>query len=125
MGTDTNINLQSEKQTTKPNRKSIHFTDLSIKNWRPKKDRDRLCFARSNITKGIKVIYRKKTNQKYWELHYSLKKEEFTTSLGPFIPDVRGTEYLAKEMLDLISKHKDLRRTLVMVCVSKTYGPNK
>ena len=56
MGTDTNINLQSEKQTTKPNRKSIPFTDLSIKNWRPKKDRDRLCFARSNITKGILLI---------------------------------------------------------------------
>ena len=117
--------FKSEKRRTGSQIKTVLFTDHSIESWRPKKDRDRLCFARSNITKGIKEIYRKKTNQKYWELHYSLKKEEFTTSLGPFIPDVRGTEYLAKEMLDLISKHKDLRRTLEMVCVSKTYGPNK
>ena len=34
----------------------------TVESWRPKKDRDRLCFARSNITKGIKAIYRKKTN---------------------------------------------------------------
>ena len=125
MGTEQQQELKSEKRRTGSQIKTVLFTDHSIESWRPKKDRDRLCFARSNITKGVKVIYRKKTNQKYWELHYSLKKEEFTTSLGPFIPDVRGTEYLAKEMLDLISKHKDLRRTLVMVCVSKTYGLNK
>ena len=125
MGTEQQQEFKSEKRRTGSQIKTVLFTDHSIEAWRPKKDRDRLCFARSNITKGVKVIYRKKTNQKYWELHYSLKKEEFTTSLGPFIPGVRGTEYLAKEMLDLISKHKDLRRTLVMVCVSKTYGPNK
>ena len=125
MGTEQQQELKSEKRRTGSQIKTVLFTDHSIESWRPKKDRDRLCFARSNITKGVKVIYRKKTNQKYWELHYSLKKKELTTSLGPFIPGVRGTEYLAKEMLDLISKHKDLRRTLVMVCVSKTYGPNK
>ena len=125
MGTEQQQELKSEKRRTGSQIKTVLFTDHSIESWRPKKDRDRLCFARSNITKGIKVIYRKKTNQKYWELTYYLKKKELTTSLGPFIPGVRGTEYLAKEMLDLISKHKDLRRTLVMVCVSKTYGPNK
>ena len=81
MGTEQQQEFKSEKQTTKPNRKSIPFTDLSIKNWRPKKDRDRLCFARSNITKGIKVIYRKKTNQKYWELTYYLKKRKLFTEL--------------------------------------------
>ena len=56
MDTEQQQEFHSEKQTTKPNRKSIPFTDLSIKNWRPKKDRDRLCFARSNITKGILLI---------------------------------------------------------------------
>ena len=125
MGTEQQQEFKSEKQTTKQKRKVIPFTDHSIEAWRPKKDKDRIGFAISNTTKGIKILYREKTKQKYWELHYSLKKKELTTSLGPFIPDVRGTEYLAKEMLDLISKHKDLRRTLVMVCVSKTYGPNK
>ena len=125
MGTEQQQELKSVKPSTKPKRKVIPFTDHSIEAWRPKKDKDRIGFVLSNTTKGIKVIYRKKTNQKYWELTYYLKKKELTTSLGPFIPDNRGTEYLVKEMLDLIGKHKDLRRSLVMVCVSKTYGPNK
>ena len=125
MGTEQQQEFKSEKQTTKQKRKIIPFNDHSIEAWKPKKDKDRIGFAISNTTKGIKILYREKTKQKYWELHYSLKKKELTTSLGPFIPDVRGTEYLVKEMLDLIGKHKDLRRTLVMVCVSKTYGPNK
>ncbi len=56
MGIEQQQELKSEKQTTKQRRKYIPFTDLSIKNWRPKKDRDRLCFARSNITKGILLI---------------------------------------------------------------------
>ena len=125
MGTVQQQELKSEKRRTGSQIKTVLFTDHSIEAWRPKKDKDRIGFAISNTTKGIKILYREKTKQKYWELHYSLKKKELTTSLGPFIPGVRGTEYLAKEMLDLISKHKDLRRTLVMVCVSKTYGPNK
>ena len=125
MGTEQQQELKSVKPSTEPKRKVIPFTDHSIEAWRPKKDKDRIGFAISNTTKGIKILYREKTKQKYWELHYYFKKKELTTSLGPFIPDVRGTEYLVKEMLDLIGKHKDLRRTLVMVCVSKTYGPNK
>ena len=90
MGTEQQQEFKSEKRRTGSQIKTVLFTDRSIESWRPKKDRDRLCFARSNITKGIKVIYRKKTNQKYWELTYYLKKKELTTSLGPFIPDVRG-----------------------------------
>ena len=125
MGTEQQQEFKSVKSSTKPKRKVIPFNDHSIESWRPKKDKDRIGFVISYTTKGIKILYREKTKQKYWELHYYLKKKELTTSLGPFIPDVRGTEYLAKEMLGLISKHKDLRRTLVMVCVSKTYGPNK
>ena len=125
MGTEQQQEFKSVKSSTKPKRKVITFNDHSIEAWRPKKDKDRIGFAISNTTKGIKILYREKTKQKYWELHYYLKKKELTTSLGPFIPDVRGTEYLVKEMLDLIGKHKDLRRSLVMVCVSKTYGPNK
>ena len=56
MGTEQQQELQSEKQTTKQKRKAIPFLDTSIKNWRPKKDRDRLCFARSNSTKEILLI---------------------------------------------------------------------
>ena len=55
MGTDTNINLQSEKQTTKPNRKSIPFTDLSIKNWKPKKDKDKIGFPRPCTITSIRL----------------------------------------------------------------------
>ena len=61
MGTDTNINLQSLKQTTKQSRKTIPFTDLSIKNWRPTKDKEKIGFARQNTTRGLKIFYRKKT----------------------------------------------------------------
>ena len=90
MGTEQQQELKSEKRRTGSPIKTVLFTDYSIESWRPKKDRDRLCFARSNITKGIKAIYRKKTNQKYWELTYYLKKRKLSTSLGPFIPGVRG-----------------------------------
>ena len=99
MGTEQQQELKSEKACTKPKRKVVPFNDHSIEAWKPKKDKDRIGFVLSNTTKGIKVIYRKKTNQKYWELTYYLKKKELTTSLGPFIPDIRGTEYLVKEML--------------------------
>ena len=90
MGTDQQQELKSEKQTTKPNRKSIPFTDLSIKNWKPKKDKEKIGLPRHNTTRGLNVFYRKKTNQKYWELTYYLKKRKLPTSLGPFIPGVRG-----------------------------------
>ena len=76
MGTEQQQEFKSEKQTTKQKRKVIPFTDHSIEAWRPKKDKDRIGFVLSNATKGIKVIYRKKTNQKYWELTYYLKKRE-------------------------------------------------
>ena len=120
MGTEQQQELKSEKACTKPKRKVVPFNDHSIEAWKPKKDKDRIGFVLSNTTKGIKVIYRKKTNQKYWELTYYLKKKELTTSLGPFIPDIRGTEYLVKEMLELIGKHKDLRRTHWLTDPKKT-----
>ena len=90
MGTEQQQELKPEKQTTKPNRKSIPFTDLSIKNWKPKNDKDKIGFPRHNTTRGLNILYRKKTNQKYWELTYYLKKRKLSTSLGPFIPGVRG-----------------------------------
>ena len=90
MGIEQQQEFKSEKQTTKQRRKSIPFTDLSIKNWKPKKDKDKIGFPRHNTTRGLNVFYRKKTNQKYWELTYYLKKRKLSTSLGPFIPGVRG-----------------------------------
>ena len=111
MSIDQQQEFKSEKPWTEPKRKVIPFTDHSIEAWKPRKDKQRIGFPMSNITKGIKILYRNKTNQKYWELRYSLNKKELTTSLGPFIPKIRGTEYLTKEMLILIDKHKDMRRT--------------
>ena len=110
MGTDTNINLQSLKQTTKQSRKTIPFTDLSIKNWRPTKNKEKIGFARQNTTRGLKIFYREKTRQKYWELTYYLDKDKRTLSLGPFVPGSNGTEKIQEKMLGLISTHKDLRR---------------
>ena len=46
MGTEQQQELKPEKQTTKPNRKSIPFTDLSIKNWKPKKP---ICFTNCQL----------------------------------------------------------------------------
>ena len=46
MGTEQQQEFKSEKQTTKPNRKSIPFTDLSIKNWKPKKS---ICFTNCQL----------------------------------------------------------------------------
>ena len=52
MGTEQQQELKSEKACTKPKRKVVPFNDHSIESWRPKKDRARLCFARSNILKN-------------------------------------------------------------------------
>ena len=48
MGTEQQQELKSEKQTTKQRRKYIPFTDLSIKNWKPKKDKEKIGFSRHN-----------------------------------------------------------------------------
>jgi len=120
MGTVQQHELNPEKQTTKQTRKSIPFTDLSIKNWKPKKDKDKIGFPRHNVTRGLNVLYRKKTNQKYWELTYYLKKSKRRISLGPFIPGVNGAEQIEGTMLILISTHKDLRRTHWLTDPAKT-----
>ena len=41
MGTEQQQEFHSEKQTTKQRRKYIPFTDLSIKNWKPKTDKEK------------------------------------------------------------------------------------
>ena len=40
MGAEQQQQFQPEKQTTQQKRKSIPFLDASIKNWKPKKDKD-------------------------------------------------------------------------------------
>ena len=55
MGTEQQQELKSEKQTTKQNRKSIPFTDLSIKNWKPKKDKDKIGFPRPCTITSIRL----------------------------------------------------------------------
>ena len=49
--------LKSEKPWTEPKRKVIPFTDHSIEAWKPRKDKQRIGFPMSNITKGIKILY--------------------------------------------------------------------
>ena len=63
MGTEQQQELKSVKPSTEPKRKVIPFTDHSIEAWRPKKDKDRIGFARSYTTKGIKKLYRITTNK--------------------------------------------------------------
>ena len=120
MGTVQQHELNPEKQTTKQERKSIPFTDLSIENWKPKKDKEKIGFPKHNVTRGLNVLYRKKTKQKYWELTYYLKKSKRRISLGPFIPEVNGAEQIEGVMLILISTHKDLRRTHWLTDPAKT-----
>ena len=47
--------LKPEKRTTKQGRKSIPFTDLSIKSWRPKKDKPNSLFNSFLVT----LVYEK------------------------------------------------------------------
>ena len=111
MGIAEQEEFNKEKPLPKRERKSIPFTDHSIAKWKPKEDRDRVGFPLSTQTKAVKIIYRKKTKQKYWEVTYHLNKKKLTMSLGPFIPEVKGTEYLIKEISELRKKHMDIQKT--------------
>ena len=121
MGTEQQQEFKSEKPLSKPQRKTISFTDKAIENWKPKKPRERRGFPRTNTTNGLKIVSRKNLKDKYWELTYHLNRKPLPLSLGPFIPEVRGTEYITKEMLVLIDKHKDLRRTHWLTDPKNTY----
>ena len=104
-------NLQ--KLSNKRSSKTIHFTDYSIEKFKPiiETNRVKVGFPRSSITNGVKIVYWKNTQEKYWELTYFLKKKKKTISLGKFIPEVRGTEVISGEMLALIKKHKNKKKT--------------
>ena len=111
MGIAEQEEFNIEKPLTKRERKLTHFTDTAIAKWKPKGDRDRVGFPLSTLTKAVKIIYREKTQQKYWELTYHLNNRRLTMSLGPFIPEERGTEYLLKEMSELRKKHMNIQKT--------------
>ena len=55
MDTEQQQQFHSEKQTTKQHRKSIPFTDLSIKNWKPKNDKDKIGFPRPCTITSIRL----------------------------------------------------------------------
>ena len=120
MGTEQQQEFKSEKPCTKPQRKTIPFTDKAIENWKPKKPREQRAFPRTNTTNGLKIVSRKSPKDKYWELTYHFNRKPLLLSLGPFIPAVRGTEAITEEMLKLISSHKDLRRTHWLTDPKKT-----
>ena len=69
MGAEQQQELKSEKQTTKQRRKYIPFTDLSIKKWKPKNDKDKIGFPRHNTTRGLNVLYQKKQIKKLKLIH--------------------------------------------------------
>ena len=121
MGPEQQQEFKSEKPLIKQQRKTIPFTDNSIENWKPKKPRERRSFPKSTTTNGLKIVSRKIPKDKYWELTYHLNRKPLLLSLGPFIPEVRGTEYITKEMLVLIGKHKDMRRTHWLTDPKNTY----
>ncbi len=55
MDTEQQQQFHSEKQTTKQRRKYIPFTDLSIKNWKPKNDKDKIGFPRPCTITSIRL----------------------------------------------------------------------
>ena len=59
MGTEQQQEFKSEKPLSKPQRKTIPFTDKAIENWKPKKPREQIGFPRTNTTNGIKILARK------------------------------------------------------------------
>ena len=54
MGTEQQQELKPEKQTTKQRRKYIPFTDLSIKNWKPKKP---ICFTDCQLLGSFQILF--------------------------------------------------------------------
>ena len=56
MGTEQQQEFKSEKPLSKPQRKTIPFTDKAIENWKPKEPRERRGFPRTNTTNGIKIL---------------------------------------------------------------------
>ena len=73
MGTE-NLQKLSNKRSTK----TIHFTDHSIEKFKPtiKTKRVKVGFPRNSITNGVKIVYWKNIQEKYWELTYFLKKKK-------------------------------------------------
>ena len=63
--------LKPEKRTTKQGRKSIPFTDLSIKNWRPKKKADSVLNNYHGRPKYGGMI--RGHSQSWYDLPYELK----------------------------------------------------
>ena len=49
--------------------------------------------------------------EKFWELTYFLDRKKKTMSLGHFISEVRGTDTITKEMINLVKEHKNKRKT--------------
>jgi len=120
MDTGLKEEIKRSKPLAKPQRKTLPFLDTSIENWKPKRARERRGFPQSNTTKGLKVVANRNLKGKYWELTYHLNNKQLSLSLGPFVPEVRGTEAITKEMLLLISVHKDIRRTHWLTDPKKT-----
>ena len=83
MGTEQQQEFKSEKRRTGSPIKTVLFTDHSIESWRPKKDRDRLCFARSNIKELVADPEWMKQAELEWQ-EKQKKNEETELEEAPF-----------------------------------------
>mgnify|MGYP006118297089 FL=1 len=97
--------MGNEKQKQPPKR--VPFTDHAIEKCRD----EEVSFIRSPHTNGLRVIYNSNTNNRYFQLTYYINKKRKKLSLGLFIPEIRGTAVIAKEMLHLIEVHKNRNKT--------------
>ena len=113
MGTEQQQELKSEKPRHKPMPKNIPFTDHSIENFKPSiiARKIRVGFPKGPYTNNLKIVYYKSTKKKFWLLVYSIKGKEKTLSLGLFIPEIRGVDVMAEEMLNFIKLHKNKKKT--------------
>ena len=66
-------------------------------------------FSTYGMTYNQKYFNNKK--EKFWELTYFLDRKKKTMSLGHFISEVRGTDTITKEMINLVKEHKNKRKT--------------
>ena len=113
MGTEQQQELKSEKPRHKSMPKNIPFTDHSIENFKPSiiTRKIKVGFPKSPYTNNLKIVYYKSTKKKFWQLVYSIKGKEKTLSLGLFIPEIRGVDVMAEEMLNFIKLHKNKKKT--------------
>ena len=130
MGTEQQQEFKSEKPLSKPQRKTIPFTDKAIENWKPKKPREQRAFPRTNTTNGIKIL----------KAFPHLKKKDvmvptdgqngpdiilsrIAKKLCPYNWELKNQQKMAKVYKWHKQASKNTRLTPVVVCKMNTRDP--